>query len=249
MTADDARDDERGPEALLAPTGGAVRRGGDHGVPQPSDKASDNTRFRLWTLLGTVTDRLIDNAPRIPVRDLSTLRAQFPGLGPEQLADRLEAGAVKASASVGAGVGAVAMLPAPPAMAAELATEVVAVASIEVKLIAELQEVYGLRPPGARHQRALSHLGAWARQRGVEAAAPTTLQVAFSGQLKRELRQRLVRRSARSLPTLTPLMLGAAVGAVLNRRDTRKLARRVRADLRRRQRRWDDLPDARPLAA
>lgn len=243
MPADDARDDERGPEALLARTGGAVPPGGDHGVPHPSDKTSDDSKFRLWMSLGAVTDRLIATAPRIPVRDLPTLRAQFPGLGPEQLADRLEAGAVKASSSVGAGVGAAAMLPAPPVMAAELATEVVAVASIEVKLIAELYEVYGLRPPGTRRQRALAHLTAWTHQRGVEVTAPSTLHAAFGGQLRRELRQRLVRRSVRNLPTLTPLMVGAAVGAVTNRRDTRKLARRVRADLRTRQRRWDDLPE------
>ena len=43
--------------------------------------------------LAHLTDRIIDIAPRIPVRDLATLRRQFPGLGPEQLADKLVAGA------------------------------------------------------------------------------------------------------------------------------------------------------------
>ncbi|MFD9245730.1 ABC transporter transmembrane domain-containing protein, partial [Streptomyces sp. NPDC059556] len=49
---------------------------------------------------------------------------------------------------VGAGVGAAAMLPVPPAMPAELAAEITGVAAIEMKLIAELHEVYGQRPPG-----------------------------------------------------------------------------------------------------
>ena len=51
--------------------------------------------------------------------------------------------------TVGAGIGAAAMLPIPPAMPAELAAEVVGVATIEIKLIAELHEVYGRGPPAA----------------------------------------------------------------------------------------------------
>ena len=57
--------------------------------------------------LAHVADRIIDNAPRIPVRDLATLRRQFPGLGPEELADKLVAGAANSSSTVGAGIGAV----------------------------------------------------------------------------------------------------------------------------------------------
>ena len=65
--------------------------------------------------------------------------------------------------------------------------------------------------------------------------------------MKRELRQQLMRRTVRNLPNLTPFMIGAAVGAVMNRRDTRKLAERVRADLRARQIPWDALPELPPL--
>jgi hypothetical protein len=84
--------------------------------------------------IGTVAERLVDTAPRIPVRDLATLRAQFPGLGPDEIADRLIAAAVKGTMTVGAGVGAAAMMPTPPAMPAELATETLGVAAVEFKL-------------------------------------------------------------------------------------------------------------------
>lgn len=98
--------------------------------------------------LGHLADRIIDLAPRVPVRDLQTLRRQFPGLGPEQLADKLVSGAANATSTVGAGIGAAAMLPVPPAMPTELAAEITGVAAIELKLIAELHEVYGVRCGG-----------------------------------------------------------------------------------------------------
>ncbi|MEU7552254.1 hypothetical protein AB0B01_07815 [Streptomyces sp. NPDC044571] len=189
-----------------------------------------------------ITDRVIELAPRVPVRDLATLRAHFPGLGPDQLADKLIAGAANGTSTVGAGIGAAAMLPTPPAMPAELAAEVTGVAAIELKLIAELHEVYGLRPPGNLKERSLAYLTAWTEERGVDLTKPTTLNLALGGQMKRELRQQITKRMVRNLPSLTPFMIGAAVGAVMNRRDTRKLAEKVRADLRRRAVPWDALP-------
>lgn len=190
-----------------------------------------------------LADRLAALAPRIPVRDLAALRKQFPGLGPEEVADRLIAAATAGSAVVGAGVGAAAMLPVPPAMAAELATELLAVAAVEFKLIAELHEVYGLRARGNTRQRAAAYLGAWAEQRGIDVVRPSTLGTALSGPAKRQLRNRLARRSVRHLPTLTPFMIGAGIGAVLNRRDTARLAARVRQDLQARAVPW---PDGKP---
>ncbi|MGW7412310.1 hypothetical protein [Streptomyces sp. NPDC054863] len=191
--------------------------------------------------LGHLTDRVIENAPRVPVRDLATLRRQFPGLGPEQLADKLVAGASNGTSTVGAGIGAAAMLPVPPAMPAELAAEVTGVAAIELKLIAELHEVYGQRPPGNLKQRTIAYLGSWSEERGIDITRPTTLNVALGGQMKRELRQQIMKRMVRNLPNLMPFMVGAAVGAVMNRRDTRKLAERIRGDLRTRQIPWDAL--------
>ncbi|GHF74571.1 hypothetical protein [Streptomyces thermodiastaticus] len=191
--------------------------------------------------LGHLTDRIIDIAPRIPVRDLATLRRQFPGLGPEELADKLVAGAVAGTATVGAGVGAAAMLPVPPAMPAELAAEITGVAAIELKLIAELHEVYGVRPRGRRTARTAAYLSAWSGERGIDVLKPSTLDTALGGQLKRRLRQQIMKRMLRDLPHLMPFLVGAAVGAAVNRRDTKKLAARVREDLRKIQVPWDQL--------
>ncbi|MFF9818004.1 hypothetical protein [Streptomyces sp. NPDC014006] len=208
-----------------------------------ASKGKDRARAGLSYL----ADRIIDLAPRVPVRDLATLRAQFPGLGPEQLADKLVAGATRATATVGAGVGAAAMLPVPPAMPTELAAEITSVAAIELKLIAELHEVYGVRPPGSLKDRSSVYLRAWSGERGIEVTKPSTFDAALGGRMKRELRQQIMKRLVRDLPNLMPFMVGAAVGAVMNRRETRKLAGHVRTDLRKVQVPWDALPELPPL--
>ncbi|MFI1304932.1 hypothetical protein [Streptomyces sioyaensis] len=222
---------ERGHRASLAAlTGRGATRGGG----------------RLRGLIAAIADRIIDTAPRIPVRDLATLRAQFPGLTPEDLADKLVAGACAATATVGAGVGAAVMLPVPPAMPAELAAEVTGVAAVEIKLIAELHEVYGLRPAGNFRQRAMACLTSWAEERGIDLAKPASLNIALGGQMRRELRQQIMKRTLRNLPNLAPFMIGAVVGAFMNRRDTRRLAEKIRKDLRAHQVPWDDLPGSAP---
>ncbi|MFJ6855648.1 hypothetical protein ACIQM3_34840 [Streptomyces sp. NPDC091271] len=205
------------------------------------------SRESATAAVGMVADRIIDMAPRVPVRDLATLRKQFPGLGPEQLADKLVAGACNATATVGAGIGAAAMMPVPPAMLAELAAEITGVAAVEMKLVAELHEVYGRRPPGNLGQRSTAYLTAWTEERGIDVSRPTTLNAALGGQMKRELRQQIMKRTVRDLPNLIPFMVGAAVGALMNRRDTRRLADRVRSDLRRNQVPWARLPELPPL--
>ncbi|MEV4441583.1 hypothetical protein AB0K09_21680 [Streptomyces sp. NPDC049577] len=236
-----------------APTGVPVRadvdphaeRGRRASLAAVVGRGADNLKaVGLWGGRGAragltaVVDRIVAGAPRIPVRDLATLRAQFPGLGPEELADKLVAGAAAGSSTVGAGVGAAAMLPVPPALPAELAAEIIGVAAVEFKLIAELHEVYGVPATGTTRQRAMAYLGAWAHERGIDVTAPTTVNAALGGQLKRELRQRILKRSVRNMPKVAPFMIGAAVGAVLNRRDTRRLADKIRADLRTRQVAW-----------
>ncbi|MBC9730050.1 hypothetical protein [Streptomyces sp. TRM68367] len=253
-----ARDDERGSTdtgaASLEPV--ATDRG-DLPVPVEApapvarrrtaairDKAREGVRkggSRARAALAHLADRIIEIAPRIPVRDLATLRRQFPDLGPEELADRLVAGAATASATVGAGVGAAAMLPVPPAMPAELAAEITGVAAIELKLIAELHEVYGLRPPGNLKERSTAYLNSWSGERGIDVTKPSTMSAALNGHMKRELRQQIMKRMVRNLPNLMPFLVGAAVGAVMNRRDTKKLAARIREDLRKVQVPWDAL--------
>ncbi|MFJ1968909.1 hypothetical protein ACIO93_09580 [Streptomyces sp. NPDC087903] len=258
-----ARDDERGSSdsgsASLEPT---VARGdlpAPAEVPVPvarrraagiRDKARDGVRkggSRARAGLAYLADRIIEIAPRVPVRDLETLRGQFPGLGAEQLADKLVAGAANATSTVGAGIGAAAMLPVPPAMPTELAAEITGVAAIELKLIAELHEVYGVRPPGNLKQRSTAYLTSWSGERGIDVVRPSTVSTALNGHMKRELRQQIMKRTVRNLPNLMPFMIGAAVGAVMNRRDTRKLAARIREDLRKFQVPWDALPALPPL--
>lgn len=217
----------------------AVRDGVKRGVTRSGVRARAGLAF--------VTDRIIDIAPRVPVRDLATLRRQFPGLGPEELADKLVAGAAAATSTVGAGIGAAAMLPVPPAMPTELAAEITAVAAIELKLIAELHEVYGLRPQGNLKQRSTAYLHSWSGERGIDVAKPMTINAALGGQMKRELRQQIMKRTVRDLPNLMPFMVGAAVGAVMNRRDTKRVAGHIRKDLRRMQVPWDELPQLPPL--
>ncbi len=216
------------------------------------DKAVEGVRkggSRARAGLAYLADRLIEIAPRIPVRDLKTLRRQFPGLGPEELADKLVAGAANATSTVGAGIGAAAMLPVPPAMPTELAAEVTGVAAIELKLIAELHEVYGVRPPGNLKQRSTAYLNSWSGERGIDVTKPSTFSAALNGQMKRELRQQIMKRMVRNLPNLMPFMVGAAVGAVMNRRDTRKLAERIRKDLRKAQVPWEKLTELPSLEA
>ncbi|MER5492470.1 hypothetical protein [Streptomyces sp. NPDC002490] len=223
---------EERPRGRMAAVRDGVRKGGD----------------RAKAGVAYLADRIIENAPRIPVRDLATLRRQFPGLSPERLADKLVNGAANATSTVGAGVGAAAMLPAPPAMPAELAAEITGVAAIELKLIAELYEVYGQRPPGGLKERTAVYLTTWSEERGIDVTKPSTINAALGVQMKRELRQQIMKRMVRNLPNLMPFMVGAAVGAVMNRRDTHKLARRIRDDLRVRQVAWADLPEI-PLGA
>ena len=184
--------------------------------------------------LAALTNTLMDTAPRIPVRDLATLRAQHPGARtPEDLADRIASAAAKATGVVGAGVGAAAMLPVPPVLAVEIAGEMLAVAAVEIKLIAELYQAYGQPPEGTARQRGAAYLAVWAQRRGLDLSQPGTVVVLTGGAgLRRQLRRRLARTGIRKLPSLAPMMVGAAAGAVVNRRDTARLAQEIRRDLR-----------------
>ncbi|MFE9449780.1 hypothetical protein [Streptomyces sp. NPDC006739] len=259
-----AREDERG----SADTGASLEPAGRTDLPASAqaapvarrraaairamvrEMAREGTRkggSRARAGLAYLTDRIIEIAPRIPVRDLETLRRQFPGLGPEQLADKLVAGAAHATSTVGAGVGAAAMLPVPPAMPTELAAEITGVAAVELKLVAELYEVYGVRPPGNLKDRSAAYLSSWSGERGIDVTKPSTFNTALGGPMKRQLRQQIMKRTVRDLPNLMPFMVGAAVGAVMNRRETRRVAARIRADLRKFQVPWDALDALPPL--
>ena len=180
-----------------------------------------------------LSGQVLAMAPRLPVRDLATLRAQFPGRSPDELAGALIAGASRASAAVGVAVGAWAVLPILPAAGVGIATETLSVVGIEIKLVAELHEVYGQAVPGNVVERMTAYVGAWAQRRGV-ALAPGGLVIAAGSPLARQLRRRLAARAGRSILSLGPLLTGAAAGGLINRRETRKLGRMLAGDLRQR---------------
>jgi hypothetical protein len=171
-------------------------------------------------------------APRLPVRDQQALHAQFPGLDTEELADALILGSARAASAVGAAAGAAMVLPL-PAAPVEIAVETLALVGIEIKLVAELHEVYGMRAPGSRTDRALAYVGAWAQRRGI-ALGPAGVVLVVGSPLRRRLQRRLLARAGRSAMSLGPLLTGAGAGAVLNRHETRRLGSDVRDDLRKR---------------
>jgi hypothetical protein len=186
---------------------------------------------------GWLVDLLVDTVPRIPVRDLATLRAHHPGLEPDDLAQALIAGAAKGTAAVGAAGGALVAVEfaAPPtllSLPAQLAAETLLVAAIEIKLIAELHEVYGAGITGSTRSRTQAYLSAWTHRRGIDPLSPGALSVSLGSAAKRSLRKRLVRRAGRNLSTVGPMLSGAVAGSAVNHRETRRLGDEVRDDLR-----------------
>jgi hypothetical protein len=188
---------------------------------------------------------VVDNAPRIPVRDAETLRRHHEGAAGDELAARLIGAAAKATATVGATMGAIAGVEefAPPAWVAlpfELLVETAAVAVIELKLVAELHEVYGhslTSAPGRTRDKGLLVVKSWADRRGITPGT-TSLQAAglttkaIRDEVVRQARRRLVRRAGRNLSSMIPLFVGAIAGAAANRKATTDLGQAIAKDLR-----------------
>jgi hypothetical protein len=177
--------------------------------------------------------QVLEMAPKVPIRSLATLQQQHPGLGTEQLADVLIASAARASAGVGAAVGVAVAVPFIPTVPIELGVETMALVAIELKLIAELHEVYGMPAPGSSSQRMIAYVGSWAERRGVRITT-TGLALAVGSPLRRKLERRLLVKASQSALALAPLLTGAAAGALIDHRETRKLGHAIRDDLRKR---------------
>jgi hypothetical protein len=185
--------------------------------------------------LNRLTAQVVAMGPRLRFRDQAALRAQFPGESDDQIAQRLIERAARAAAAVGGTTGVWAALPVLPAFPAEVAAETLVVVGIEVKLVAELHEIYGMGAPGSGTERARAYIGSWASRRGIYQVDGGLLLVAGSP-LARQLTRRLAARVRRSTFALAPLFTGMLAGAVLNRRETRRLGREIRDDLRQRRR-------------
>ncbi|MCU1460043.1 MAG: hypothetical protein JWO37_118 [Acidimicrobiales bacterium] len=191
-----------------------------------------------------LADTAVAVAPHIPIRDLATLTAHHGGLEGAELAEALIRNAARVTAAIGAATGAMAAAeelspPAWVAIPAELVVETLAIAAIEMKLIAELQEAYHQPVTGAPSVRGLELARAWADRRGVRPADLASsdrglgdlLGRGTRNEVMRLVRRRMARRTARNLAALAPFLAGAVAGAEINRRSTRSLGGAVVRDL------------------
>ncbi len=184
-----------------------------------------------------LADLLTTTAARLPLRDKVTLLEQHPGADIEKLADSLELAAARVCGAIGAGVGGLAAAewvaaPSLLAVPVELAAETLLVAAVELKLVAELHEIYDARPAGELGDRAGAYLRSWTAQRGLRGDGETSglaAQLASAGTAA--LRKRITGRLTRNLGSFLPFLAGAVIGARTNFSSTRKLSSRLRADL------------------
>ena len=190
-------------------------------------------RRRAGSGIGWLVDQVVAMAPRLRVRNQAMLQAQFPGKSADDVADALIEAAARAAAAAGGAAGMASALPVLPAWPVEVAAETLVVVGIEIKLVAELHEAYGVPAAGKLPERMSAYVAAWAHRRGVFMIEGGLIFAAGSP-LARLLRRRLIARVGRSAVSLGPLLTGAAAGAIFNRRETRKLGRDVQRDLRRR---------------
>jgi hypothetical protein len=182
-------------------------------------------------MVNWLTGQVLAMAPKLRIRDQETLRAQFPGRDDDAIAELLIERAARAAATVGGATGVWSVLPTLPAFPAEIAAEALAVTGIEIKLVAELHEAYGMPATGTATERARAYIASWAHRRGVYMVPGGLLLVAGSP-LAGQVRRRLAARVRRSTFSLAPLFTGAVAGAMINRRETRRLGNQVRDDLR-----------------
>ncbi|MDQ1721769.1 MAG: hypothetical protein QOI26_1503 [Pseudonocardiales bacterium] len=185
-----------------------------------------------------LADLIVDLAPRIPVRDAETLRAQHPGQSDIEIAEGLIRHATKTTAGLGAaagGLAAVEFLSPPMLLAApvQLAAEMLSVTAVELKLVAELHELLERPAQGSVSERASAYLMSWVRRRAISPQlGGAGLSAVFGAAAKRELRSQVLRKIGRSTTSLAPFLAGAVAGAEVNRRATKALGETLLAELR-----------------
>jgi len=172
-------------------------------------------------------------APYVTIRDLSALQDTYRCEG-DALAAAVVRSASHSTAALGAAAGALAAaeLAAPPALMAtpvQLAAETLAVVAVELRMLGELHEIYGVPLEGSPTAKAGALVTTWVRRRALEPGAGTLFLGAAA---RRELRKRVLKRLGGSVTTLAPFLAGAVAGAEINRRETRKLGESVSRDLR-----------------
>lgn len=184
-----------------------------------------------------VASRAAHIAVSVPVRDLETLRDQYGGIDGEELADALVEAAARSSVVVGAAGGAatvrMAMRRNPIMLPLQLVAEPLVVAAVEIKLLAELHEVYDVPVVGTGSERARRFASMWASMRGLNPLEPGTATTPLGGGMKGQLSRRIAGRIGARMTRTGPFVAGAAAGAFVNGRGTRDFGEAVRANLRR----------------
>lgn len=183
------------------------------------------------SMLTWLTGQVIAMAPRLKIRDSEALHAEFPGKTDDEIAGLLISQAARSAAAVGGATGAWAALPVLPAFPAEIAAETLAITGIEIKMVAELHEAYGLGIKGSATERGRAYVSSWANRRGLY-MVPGGLVLVAGAPLAGQVRRRLLSRVRRSTFSMAPLFTGAVAGAMINGRETRKLGAQIREDLR-----------------
>ena len=187
-----------------------------------------------------LADVVVDAAPRIPVRDLATLRAPAPRARaarswPTCWSPARSGARWRSGSAGGALTGIQWTLPvswsssrssspsrwprSPPSRSSWSPSCTRSTAS---------------RCSGTPTQRGAAYALSWANRRGVNPLEPATMAAALGVAARRRVQRRLLARFGRGIGTLAPLMAGAAYGAYSNRRQTQLLADSLRSDLRRR---------------
>ena len=166
------------------------------------------------------------------------LQVTTRGRAGEELADSLVESAARTTSAFGAAGGVAAVRLAlrrnPLMLAVQLMAEPVAVAATEIKLMAELHEVYDVQVTGTGADRARYFAKAWATARGINPLDPDSARSSLGGPMKGNLGRMLAARLGSRFSRAGPFMAGAAAGGLVNGRSTRELADALRAELRNR---------------
>lgn len=180
--------------------------------------------------------------PRTHARNLELLRATYPGLSPDELAERLANDAARNSAAVGTAAACCAFAPVPAAAPLATAGESAAASALRTRLTAELHTVYGLLDPSPVNEGSTGHLTQWAaRESGgfPPLTALPALAFAATRALPKKLRRYLPR--PRMLLTASAVTAGLRCGG-----ETRRYGEALRRDLRADPTAWSQWPDEPP---
>ncbi|MDP8969054.1 MAG: hypothetical protein M3N52_00790 [Actinomycetota bacterium] len=199
----------------------------------------DLGRAPLRQAAEAIPELVVAVAQRLPVRDATTLSRQHAGANGDELAEQLITASARASATLGGLAGALSAVPAVTlarsvTVPAVLAAEAVLVAALELKLTAELHEVYGQALPGDTNaERIEGLLAAWATHQPADRRVrqPGDLVSLLPESTKHAVRAALRRRLRCSTATLLPFLVGGVAGGALNGRQTRRVGTDLRSKL------------------